>query len=235
MAWNSPTFNKHNSRRNRLFLLLRRRRQIPLLVQIRNDLPHRLLHRDLMVPDMNLRVERRLVGSTDPRKLLDHPLPRLLIQPLGIPLLRHLDRHVDVHLHKRQPLRLLSPRGRRLLVQLPRHIPIRPVRTDKRRDRHTGAVREELRHLRDAPDVLVAVLLAESEVLVQPEPDVVPVEAVRGHAAVAEQLLLELDGDGGFARGGEARQPDGQAVLLAEGEALGARKGGGVVGDVAVA
>lgn len=47
-----------------------------------------------------------------------------------------------------------------------------------------------------------------------------------------EEVLLEGGGDGGFARGGEASEPDGEALLLAEGLALGAREGG-VPGDVA--
>ena len=44
--------------------------------------------------------------------------------------------------------------------------------------------------------------------------------------------MLEFDGDGRFARGGEAREPDGEAALVAEGAALGAGEGAGVVGDV---
>lgn len=47
-----------------------------------------------------------------------------------------------------------------------------------------------------------------------------------------EEVLLEGGGDGGFARGGQAGEPDGEALLLAEGLALGAGEGR-VPGDVA--
>lgn len=45
-------------------------------------------------------------------------------------------------------------------------------------------------------------------------------------------MLLEGRGDGGLARGGETREPEGQAALLAELIALSSREGG-VPGDVA--
>lgn len=35
-----------------------------------------------------------------------------------------------------------------------------------------------------------------------------------------EELALEFDGDGGFARGGEAGEPDCEAALIAQGAAL---------------
>lgn len=47
-----------------------------------------------------------------------------------------------------------------------------------------------------------------------------------------QEVLLEGGGDGGFARGGEARQPDGEAALVAELVALTAGEGG-MPGDVA--
>jgi hypothetical protein len=87
-------------------------------------------------------------------------------------------------------------------------------------------------YLRDAADVLVAVLLGETQVLVQAEADVVAVEAVGGQAEV-EEVLLERGGDGGLARGGQAGQPDGEAALLAELIALAAGERR-VPGDVAV-
>jgi len=54
--------------------------------------------------------------------------------------------------------------------------------TDEARQAHDAAVREQLRDLRDAPDVLLAVFRAEAEVLVQPVTNVVSVQAVRGNA-----------------------------------------------------
>ena len=46
--------------------------------------------------------------------------------------------------------------------------------------------------------------------------------------------MFQGDGDGGFARGGEAREPDCVALLAAEGGALGGGYVGCVEGDVAV-
>jgi hypothetical protein len=47
-------------------------------------------------------------------------------------------------------------------VQLARSLAVSLVRRDKRRDGDAGAVGEELGYLRNAPDVLVAVFLAEA-------------------------------------------------------------------------
>ena len=87
-------------------------------------------------------------------------------------------------------------------------------------------------YLGDSANVLVAVLLGETEVLVQAEADIVAVETVGGNAEV-EEVLLERGRNGGFARGREAGQPDGEAALLAELVALMAREGR-VPSDVAV-
>ena len=86
-------------------------------------------------------------------------------------------------------------------MQSPRGVPVLDVRRDERGDGDGGAVGEELGDLCDAADVLVAVLFAETQVLVQAEADVVAVQAVGGDAAGAEELALKFDGDGGFAGG----------------------------------
>ena len=59
--------------------------------------------------------------------------------------------------------------------------------------------RELPSYLSDAPDVLVAVLLAEAEVLAESEADVITVETVGVDSPVSEELALELDGNGRFA------------------------------------
>lgn len=89
-----------------------------------------------------------------------------------------------------------------------------------------------LSYLAYPADVLVAVLLGEAKVLVQAEAHVVAVEAVGGVAEV-EQVLLEGGGDGGLAGGGEAGEPEGEALLLAVLATLLASEAG-VPGDVAV-
>jgi hypothetical protein len=84
-------------------------------------------------------------------------------------------------------------------MQLPRQIPIGPIRADEAGDCKRAAVSEQLRDLGDAADVFFAVFRAEAEVLVEAEPDVVAVEAVRGDVVgLAKECLLERNGDGGF-------------------------------------
>lgn len=65
-------------------------------------------------------------------------------------------------------------------MQPPRHRPVLPVGADERGDGDGAAVGEEGGDFRDAPDVLLAVGGREAEVAVQPEADVVAIEAVSG-------------------------------------------------------
>ena len=119
-------------------------------------------------------------------------------------------------------------------MEFPREIPVGAVRRDERRDGDGGAVGEQFGDFGDAADVFFAVFGREAEVLVEAEADVVAVEAVGGEVErLAEKSLFEGDGDGGFTRGGEAGQPDGEALLAAEGLADARGDGGGVVGYVA--
>lgn len=182
-----------------------------------------------MTLDMHLRLQWRLVRRTDAGELLDDAVPGLLVQPLRIPLLRHLDGHIDVDLHERQA-GLLAGRG--YPMQRPRRVPVRAVRRDERGDGDRGTVGEQLGDLGDPPDVLVAILLTETQVLIQPEADVVAVQAVGGYAAVAEQLVFQFDRDGRLARGGQAGQPDRETLLFAESGALATCEGSGVIGNV---
>lgn len=205
------------------------RREVALLIEVGDNLSNSLLDGHLVVLDVDLRVQGRLVGSADTGEFLDDALARLLVQALGVARLSDLDGDVDEDFDKGQAGGLAGG-GR--LVQPARRVPISPVRRDEGGDGDAGAVGEQLGHLGDAPDVLVAVLLAEAQVLVQPEPDVVAVQPVRGHAALAQQLVLQLDRDGRLARRREAGQPDGEALLPAEAGALRAGDSGGMVGDV---
>ena len=65
-------------------------------------------------------------------------------------------------------------------MQLPRQVPILPIGANKARQGYRAAVREQQRDFGDASDVLVAVGLAEAEVAVESEADVVAIEAVGG-------------------------------------------------------
>jgi len=84
--------------------------------------------------------------------------------------------------------------------------------------------RRQCTHLGDTSDVLITVLLAETQVLVQPEADVIAVESVNSKTLL-QKVLFEGNGDGGFARGRQAGEPEGETLLLAELIALGAGQG----------
>lgn len=90
----------------------------------------------------------------------------------------------------------------------------------------------QITYLSYPPDVLIAVLLCEAEVLVQPEADIVAIETVRGEAKV-KQVLLKRCCNGGFTRRRQAGEPDGKTLLLAVLVAFIAREGR-VPCDVAV-
>ena len=85
-------------------------------------------------------------------------------------------------------------------------------------------------HLGNTADVFVAVLLRETEVLVQTEADIIAVESVRGQADV-KQMLLQGRGDRGLARGRETSEPDCEPALSAQLVALVAGERG-VPGDI---
>ena len=119
-------------------------------------------------------------------------------------------------------------------MQLPCQVAISSVRGNETRDGDGAAVSEQFGDFTDATDVFGAVGGGEAEVFVQAEADVIAVEAVGGEVVrCAEEGLFERDGDGGFAGGGEAGEPDCEALLLAEGCADGGGEGGGVVCYVA--
>ena len=117
-------------------------------------------------------------------------------------------------------------------MQCARSVPVHPVGRDERGDCNGGAVGEELGDFGDAADVLIAVFFGEAQVFVKAEADVVAVQAVSVDSTVVKELVLELDGNGGFARRGEAGKPDGQAALVAQGAALLAGESASVVGDI---
>ena len=177
---------------------------------------------------MNLRVGRCLVRSGDTSELLNNTLTSLLVQTLGVTLLGNLNGDINIDLDERQTGLLAGGNG---LVQLTGSV---TVGRDERSDGDGVGVGEQLGNLGNATDVLVPVGLAESEVLVQSEADVVAIQTVGVDTAVADELVLELDGEGGLAGGGESGQPDCETLLVAQLGALAAGQGAGVEGDVAV-
>lgn len=144
---------------------------------------------------MDLGVQGLLVGGGDARELLDLAGPRLLVEPLGVAFLGHVDRDVNEDFDEGNGLGGGALGD--LLVQVPGDLAVLPVGRDKGGDGDGGRVGEELGDLADAADVLVAVGLGKAEVLVQAEAHVVTVEAVGGEPKVKE-VLLKRRGDGGF-------------------------------------
>ena len=63
-----------------------------------------------------------------------------------------------------------------------------------------------MHYLRDPPNILIPILLAESQILIQAKPYIVPIEAV-GRESEVQEMLLESYGDRGFTAGREASKP----------------------------
>jgi len=135
---------------------------------------------------MNLRLSRSLIRRADTSKLLDNPLTSLLIKSLRITLLRNLNRNINVDLNERKTGIFT---GGRSLVKSTSRVPILLVRGNERSNSDTSAISEELGDFTDTTNVLVTVILAESEILVQTETDVVTVQTV-GVDIAGKQLTL---------------------------------------------
>lgn len=173
--------------------------------------------------DDDLGVLGGLVGGADAGELLYLAGAGLLVEALGIALLGDGDGDVDVDLDEGQGL-VVGAAGAGGGVQLAGDLAVGLVGRDEGGQGNGAGVGEQLGDLGDAANVLVAVLFAEAQVLVEAEADVVAVEAVGGQAEV-QQVLLEGGGDGRLARGAQAGEPDGHAALLAELIALAPREG----------
>jgi hypothetical protein len=215
--------NKTQSLFTCLFLV-----EVALLVEPLNNLSNTLLDRVLVGLDGDLSLLGLLVRSRDTSEILDLASASLLVETLGVTLLSNLERHVNVDLNEGDGL--VTALGS-LFVKITGNLAIRSVGRDEGGDGDGGGVSEELGNLGDTANVLVAVGLGESKVLVKAETDVVAVETVGGDAKVKE-MLLESSGNGGLARGRETGQPDGKTALAAGLVALLARQGR-VPGDVA--
>src|SRR5262245_38261830 len=118
-----------------------------LSLQVCQDVPRALLDASLARVDRELGLEWRLVRCRDAGELLDLAGARLLVEPLHVALLAHLDGTVDEYLDE-----VARPQKAADLIA------VRPVRRDEGRKRHEAGVGEELRHLADAAAVRGAVL-----------------------------------------------------------------------------
>ena len=140
-----------------------------------------------------------LVRVVDAGEPLDLAGERLLVQALGIAVLRELvERGVDVDLDE------LSDHRSHLVSGL-------LVGRDRAADRRDAVARQELGDEPDPQDVRVTVLLGEPEALGQVLPDHVAVEDLGLHLPRLELVVQHL-GDRGLAGTGQAGEPDGEAL-----------------------
>jgi hypothetical protein len=112
-----------------------------LLFQIRHNLPNRIFYTRLLAINQNFRLLRLLIRRADASELLDLARARLLIQSLGIPLLRRLDGDVDENLDEGQGFVFLVGRGRG--VQAACYLAVGFVWRDEGGDGNGGAIGEE--------------------------------------------------------------------------------------------
>lgn len=108
----------------------------------------------------------------------------------------------------------------------PGHVPVICERRHEATDGHDATVGKEFRHLSHASNVLLAISLAEAQVLVEASPDVVPIQAVCRNAA-GHQKPLQLEGNRSFTGAREASQPNGAAAeATTQAQVLAAQRSG---------
>lgn len=185
-------------------------RDEPLVLKVLGNLRHRLLDGVLVAFDVDLSGLGLFVRGADTGKLLNLTGASLLVQALWVSLLGLLYRNVDPDLNEGQG----RVRSSGLSVHCARRITVRPVGADEAGESDRAAVCKQLCNLAYTSNVFIAVLLAEAQVLVQPKTNVVAVETVRSQPQV-EEMLLQSDGNGGLAGGGQPSEPDGETLLAA--------------------
>lgn len=82
-------------------------------------------------------------------------------------------------------------------------------------------------YLSNAPDIFSSVLLTEAQILVQPKANIIAIEPV-SRMTKMQEMLLERYCNGGFAAGGEAGEPKGEALLVTKSAPLLVGHRGGV-------
>lgn len=130
-----------------------------------------------------------LIRIVNASEVLNLALTSLLIQALGVTLLGDLKRDIDMNLHERNAS---------LLMDLAGYLAIGDIRGDEGGGGDDTNVSCKFGYLGDAANVLLAIVGTEAEVAVETEANVVTVETV-DEVALLEHLLLEGDGDCGFA------------------------------------
>mmetsp|Transcript_28112 Transcript_28112/g.89888 ORF Transcript_28112/g.89888 Transcript_28112/m.89888 type:complete len:1079 (+) Transcript_28112:175-3411(+) len=163
-----------------------------------------LLDGHLVVLQVKLGVERRLVRRVHAGEALDLALVHLGVEALRVALLHHVQRHVHEHLHELEA---------HVLVAAAHGVAVGAEWRHEAHERDHAGVVEQRRQLAHAAHAFGAVRVAEAEVAVQARADVVAVEAVDALAVLEHELLLERSRDGALARAAQARHPKRDALL----------------------
>lgn len=235
---------------------------VTLVGQPLDNLRNALLDGIFMRFDGNLWVGGLLVGGGNACEVLDLSGTSLLVEALGVALLGNGEGHVDKDFDKGDRLVIaLAGLGMQLAGKIAVCAVWRYEGSDGNgggvgeelcdllwgeKDTAVSEVGTWGEHapggevislwqrtnLGDATNVLIAVFLRESQILVEAKADIVAVETVRSDAEVKE-MLLESRGDSGLSRGREPGEPKGEAALATELVALAAGEGR-VPGDVSI-
>ncbi len=145
--------------------------------------------------DNQIRGLGRLIRLIDASEILDLACNGFFVEALWIARYAFGDRRIDEYFDEFA-----------VIEQVAHKLPLSPERRDERAQNNQPRLDHELGHFADAPDVLDPVNLGESEVLVQPMPDIVAIEQDSVDAMRVKPCFDQI-GDGRFTRAGEAGEP----------------------------
>lgn len=192
----------------------------PLLVEVGNNVDDAFLDTLLVGLDSDLGGFGGLVRGADTGEVRNLTGTGLLVETLGVTLLGDLDGDVDEDLDEGDGFLITAGRGG---VDVTGDLAVSLEGGDEGSEGDGRRVGKELGNFADAADVLNAVLVAEAQVLVQAETDIVAIETV-GSQAQVQEVLLQGGSNGRLARSGQTSEPEGEALLLAELGAILARQ-----------
>jgi len=86
------------------------------------------------------------------------------------------------------------------------NIPVGLVWRDEGRNRDDACIGKQLGDFTNPSDVLIPVLLAETKVLIQTEPDVIPIESIGGFLQV-KKVLFQSTSNGGLPATAQSSKP----------------------------
>ena len=145
--------------------------------------------------DFHIRVSRSFERGGDPRKILDLTGTCPLVEPFYIARFANFQGRVEEDLNEVFFPDDAAGQGTYFVGG-----------TNEGADGDHPGVYKQLGYLGDAPYVFKAVFFAESQVVIDAGPDVIPVQYLAKEAP-EEELLLQVRGQGGFSRPGQPGEP----------------------------